>query len=524
MAEQLGRGSSAKPTGEQPPQRGAVRPASSRQSSPTGTKTTAAGAARPSSSQARPSSAQAGAARSGGRRRKKKKKEHKVLRWFFAIIFSGILFGVLTGGIIGAYVLQYVEGAVNGDVIIDLDAQTDRQSKTSVIYAYDNDGNLHELEKLHGVENRIWVSLDQIPENLQNAYIALEDFRFREHHGVDWQRTIGGVIKSRFKQGGSTITQQLIKNLTQQNDRTFSRKFYEIIQALNIEKYNSKDKILEAYLNTLYLDGGCYGVETAANYYFGKHVQDLNLTECACIAAITKAPRTYNPILNFEDNKSRRNYCLECMHEHGYISEEEMNEAKNVELVFNVGENKISVTSLNAVPDEEPEDDGEFQSYYSDYVIEDVIDGLMSKYGYTRSIAQKMVTQGGLEIYSAVDMEIQEILEDVYVNRKSFPSDQAVQSAMTIMDYSGRIVAMVGGAGEKTGNREAALRLRPGDQRESDHLVLHGAELRLYGGRQAVAPQLRRRPRFPGLLRDGAAGAGALLQHRPRPDPQKALH
>ncbi|MBQ6019962.1 MAG: transglycosylase domain-containing protein, partial [Clostridia bacterium] len=301
-------------------------------------------------------------------------------------------------------------------------------------------------------ENRIWVSLDQIPYNLQKAYIALEDFRFYEHGGVDWIRTVGGVVKSGFRQGGSTITQQLIKNLTQQNDRTFSRKFYEIIQALNLEKYNGKDKILEAYLNTLYLDGGCYGVETAANYYFGKHVQDLDLAECACLAAITKAPRTYNPIINFDDNNSRRRHCLDEMQKYGYITEEEMQAAKDEELKFNVGENKVKVTSLNTVPEEE-DDDEEFQSYYSDYVIEDVIADLMSKYNYTRSIAQRMVTQGGLSIYSAVDMEIQDTLEDVYVNRINFPSDDAIQSAMTIMDYSGRVVAMVGGAGEKTGNR-----------------------------------------------------------------------
>ncbi|MBQ6163988.1 MAG: transglycosylase domain-containing protein [Clostridia bacterium] len=436
----------------QPPvrqQNDGVRPGASAQHRPS-----AGGAVRPGVSAQRQGTASARPqpARTRSKKKKRKRKEHKILRWFFALIFLGILFAGLTGGLVGGYVLKYMESQVNGDMIIDLDLQTSRQSKTSIIYAYDNNGGLHELEKLHGVENRIWVSLDQIPYNLQKAYIALEDFRFYEHGGVDWIRTVGGVIKSKFKQGGSTITQQLIKNLTQQNDRTFSRKFYEIIQALNLEKYNSKDKILEAYLNTLYLDAGCYGVETAANYYFGKHVQDLDLAECSCLAAITKAPRAYNPLINFEDNNSRRRLCLDYMQEYGFITEAEMQAAKDEVLKFNVGENKVKVTSLNAVKEEE-EDDEEFQSYYSDYVIEDVIADLMSKYNYTRSIAQRMVTQGGLSIYSAVDMDIQDTLEDIYVNRTSFPKDEAIQSAMTIMDYSGRIVAMVGGAGEKTGNR-----------------------------------------------------------------------
>ena len=447
MAEQLGNGNN---NGGQTP-----RPPVRRENGGAVQRRPSAGAGpRPAAGQQRQSAAAAGprAAQRPPVRKRKKKKEHKVIRWFFALIFLGILFVGLTGGIVGGYVLKYMAESVGGDMILDLDLQTSRQSKTSIIYAYDKNGGLHELEKLHGVENRIWVSLDQIPYNLQKAYIALEDFRFYEHDGVDWIRTVGGVVKSGFKQGGSTITQQLIKNLTQQNDRTFSRKFYEIIQALNLEKYNNKDKILEAYLNTLYLDGGCYGVETAANYYFGKHVQELDLAEYACLAAITKAPRAYDPLINPEDNASRQRLCLDYMQKYGYISEEEMEDAKAEELKFNVGENKVKVTSLNTVPDTQ-EDDEEFQSYYSDYVIEDVIAGLTSKYNYTRSIAQRMVTQGGLSIYSAVDMEVQEQLEDVYVNRINFPSDEDIQSAMTIMDYSGRIVAMVGGAGEKTGNR-----------------------------------------------------------------------
>ncbi|MBR1811463.1 MAG: transglycosylase domain-containing protein [Clostridia bacterium] len=387
------------------------------------------------------------------------KKTYKGLRRFFAVALSLAFFCVLVGGIVGGYVLVYMERNVSGDAIIDLDVYMANQSKTTIIYGYDNNGNPKELQRLHGRENRIWADLDTIPKNLQNAYIALEDKRFWKHDGVDWIRTVLGVVKSGFTQGGSTITQQLIKNLTNQNDRTFSRKFNEIIQALNLQRYNSKEKILEAYLNTLYLDGGCYGVETAANYYFGKHVQDLNLAECACIAAITKAPRTYDPLLNYinpdptkDDNQSRQHLCLGYMLEQGMITEDEYNEAMNYQMVFNVGENKVKVSSLNnetTVAD----DDSEYQSYYIDYVIEDVIDALMSKNDITYSVAERMVNYGGLSIYCAVDMDIQSIMEDIYYNRRSFPDDEQIQSAMTVMDYNGRILGIVGGAGPKAGNR-----------------------------------------------------------------------
>lgn len=390
---------------------------------------------------------------------KKPKKEKKELsprsKRFLVTIAALFCICVLTVGAVGGYVFVYVTNTVNGDVIIDLEAQTANQSKTSIIYGYDANGNVKELTRLHGQENRIWVDLDTIPENLQNAYIALEDKRFKKHHGVDWIRTVGVIVKEHFTQGGSTITQQLIKNLTGENGRTFSRKFYEIIRALNLEKHSEKNSILEAYLNTLYLDAGCYGVETGSEYYFGKEVQDLNLAECACIAAITQAPRDNNPILNFEANRSRQRVCLDIMLEEGMITEEECRAAKDFELVFNVGENKVAVGSLNNDNDEPEDDDSadEYQSYYVDYVIDSVIEDLMNKYDLTSSLAWRQVYYGGLSIYTAVDIDIQKQMEDVYYNRISFPDDEEIQSAMTVMDYSGRVLGIVGQAGPKPGNR-----------------------------------------------------------------------
>lgn len=368
--------------------------------------------------------------------------------------------------------LKYTTAFVNGEVAIDLDEYKANQSQTTIMYTLDDDGNEIELIRLHGEENRIWVDLVDIPKNLQNAYIALEDQRFKSHSGVDWIRTIGVIIvPSNSGQGGSTITQQLIKNLTGERDVTYIRKFNEIKNALNLEKHYSKETILEAYLNTLYLDAGCYGVQTASEYYFGKNVDELNLAECACIAAITKAPRDYNPILNPENNTERANYCLECMLEQGYITQDEYDKAINYDLVFTTdddyvpkddgkdspsNDDMIEVNENNVGKD--PDEVEEVQSYYIDYVIDRVISDLMDAYSYSYSEAWRLVYYGGLKIQVAVDLDIQKTLEDIYYNRKGFPTatnsyGEKVQSCMVIMDYTGRVMGIVGQAGEKEGAR-----------------------------------------------------------------------
>ena len=161
-----------------------------------------------------------------------------------------------------------------------------------------------------------------IPQNLANAYIALEDKRFYSHNGVDWFRTLSAIIKDRGSTGGSTITQQLIKNLTGENKRTLNRKFYEILMALNLEKNISKETVLEAYMNTVYMSHGCYGVQTASETYFGKNVQDLNLAECASLAAITQSPSANDPLLHPDENRKRQLTCLYNMLDQGMITQE----------------------------------------------------------------------------------------------------------------------------------------------------------------------------------------------------------
>lgn len=411
------------------------------------------------------------------KKKKKKKKKRKPLspkaKRVLTVIISIILVFALTFTSVCGYVFVNMIKTVNGDIIIDLNQEKAEQSQTTIIYSMDSNNNPVEMARLHGVENRIWVSLDKIPENLQNAYIALEDKRFKTHSGVDWIRTASVVIVHHFSQGGSTITQQLIKNMTGENGRTFVRKFREIQYALNLEKHYSKDTILEAYLNTIYLDAGCYGVESASEYYFGKEVNELNLAESACIAAITQAPRQYNPMINPDKNRERQKVCLDNMLEYGMISQKEHDDALDYKLIFTDSDeyepkkdkNGDGETLASSILGEQDE----IQSYYVDFVIDSVISDFQTAYGWTPSEAWRKVYSGGLKIYSAVDTEIQKTIEDIYYNRSDFPQaknsmGEDIQSCMTVMDYEGRVVGIVGQAGPKTANR--CLNIATGSPRQ----------------------------------------------------------
>lgn len=379
-----------------------------------------------------------------------------------AYILWGILATcVLTVLVVVTTVLVSAIVYVKGDLVVNLDEYKANQNQTSFVYAYDKSGATVELARLHGEEDRVWVDLDDMSPYLKEAFIALEDTRFMKHHGVDWIRTFGVIIKPKnIGQGGSTITQQLIKNITNNKEVTIVRKYREILMALNLEENYDKDVILEAYLNTLYLGSGCYGVKTASEKYFGKDVSELDAAECACLAVITKAPTKYNPLLNPEENLKRRNHCLKLMYDDGKgcLNEEEYNAATTENLIFT---NSPDYVPSDKIKDTKTANEEEkvINSFYVDYVIQAVRDDLMEKYGYSKQQATNQIYYGGLKIYTAVDLDVQATLEDVYVNRKSFPDmvskkdGSKVQSAMTIMDYQGRIVAMVGQAGAKTQNR-----------------------------------------------------------------------
>ena len=399
------------------------------------------------------------------KRRKKKKPMSRGLTAFLTAFLMVFMIGVLTVGIIVIDIFSDV-GLINighnpdndiaGVDYIDLDNYIANQSQTTIIYGYDADGNEVEIARLHGEENREWVDLEDVCQDLQDAVVALEDKRFPTHNGVDWIRTIGVVAKYSFSQGGSTLTQQLIKNLTGENAGTFVRKYKEIKNALALEQHFDKDEILEAYLNTIYLDMGCYGIKTGAEYYFNKGVDELTLMECAILASITNAPRYYNPIVNYENNRERAIGCLNYMISEGYITQEEYDAALAEEVIF-YGDTRERDESF--VDESEVMVTTEYNSYYVDLVIEQIIDDLKAQYGYTESEAFRKVYYGGLKVYAALDLDIQDEIEYVYENRITFPKEEdteenpAIQSSMIILDYEGRIVATAGRLGQKIGDR-----------------------------------------------------------------------
>ncbi len=324
---------------------------------------------------------------------------------------------------------------------------------TSVVYVKDNEGKWQEYKRIHGEENRIWVSIDKIPENLKNAFIAIEDETFYEHSGINWKRTFGAIGNYFFKFddtefGGSTITQQLIKNVTMDNARDAKRKLREIVRALIVEAELDKEPILEAYLNTIALGNGICGVQVAANYYFNKDVEDLNLAECAVLAAITQNPSKYNPLTNLENNKERQEVVLTKMLNLDMISHDEHKRALFEDI-------KIDDTQKDAFEEE-------INDYFVDALIDEVIVDLAKKYNCSEELASSMLYNGGYKIYATVDTDIQNKMESVYTNVNKYfrlkgkntkGETVHVQSAMTIMDYEGHIVGIVGGAGEKTVNR-----------------------------------------------------------------------
>lgn len=382
----------------------------------------------------------------------------KLVRALLGILLVCAVVGVVCISVIAIYGYS----VVHGDAVFNLTDEKYSQNQTSFIYGYDADGKEVELTRLHGEENRIWVNLDDMSEYMDDAFIAIEDERFLKHHGVDWKRVISVIVLSKNKgQGGSTITQQLIKNLTDENDVTVVRKFNEILSALNLEKNYNKDEIIEAYLNTIFLSEGCYGVKTAAEKYFGKDVANLNIAECASIAAITQYPSRYNPLRHPDNNRDRQLRILKKMLETEAITQEQYDEAVAYEMVFTNSEN---YQGSQITENGDGANENNYDSYYVDYVVKTVIEDLQ-KMGYTEKKARALLYGGGLKIYTAIDFEVQESIEDVYENYRKMP-DETVQGAMVVMNYEGRVLGLVGGTGDYSGelslNRAFQSKRQPG--------------------------------------------------------------
>ena len=352
---------------------------------------------------------------------------------------------VLTGCIVACVLTVFI--ATNFTDQSNLpDVESINKNQTSIIMAYNSEtGEYEEYSRISGIR-RIFTPLDEMPQNMRDAIVAIEDERFYTHYGVDWKRTISAFANlllhfNSTEYGGSTLTQQLIKVMTGNDDHSVQRKITEILSAVEMEKLYSKEEILQAYLNMMPLSNNVTGVGAGANYIFGVDAKDLTLAQCAALAAITNNPVKYNPYRYPENLRTRQRTVLYKMYELKFITKDEYEQALGEQLYFK-----------SSAKEEEVYD------WYTDMVIDDVIDELMSQYGYSESQAQNTVFYGGLTIYSCVDPKIQQKVEAVYADESNYPDalqtdTVAPQAALYVMDYTGKTVAVVGGRGEKTANR-----------------------------------------------------------------------
>lgn len=362
-------------------------------------------------------------------------------RFFATFVMVGIITGCIVACVLTVFILNYV-GADD-----EIKLETEELGYTSTMMAYDKGGKEIELQQLYLPDNnRIWVDLADISEYVKEGAIAIEDKRFKEHQGVDWRRTFGAFVNmfipGASTGGGSTITQQLIKNITEDDDFRVDRKVREIFRALNLEQRYTKDQILETYLNVVPFGAGTNGIESAAQTYFDKSASELSLAESACIVGITQFPTKHNPRIYPEENKKRQLQVLWEMFDQGRITEEEYDKAVD--------------EPLNIVKKDVQQTDETIRTYFEDYVIETVLKDLQEEYGWTANEAFSRLYRGGYTIYTTVDTEMQTFLEEFYLNVENFPAinnKEYPQSAAVVIDPNGKILAMVGGREEKIGNR-----------------------------------------------------------------------
>lgn len=444
---------------------------------------------------------------------KKKKRRGRpliltILIRILQIIGTLILIGAITGMFMICYAAVYVKTVVMPQTYLNLDEYT--LNENSIIYYQDKDtGQWKELQTLVGKENRELVKYTDIPRDLIDAFIAIEDKRFWVHQGVDWKRTAAGLVRmftGQNIQGGSTIDQQLIKNLTQYRDVTVNRKILEIFTALELENNYSKEMILTVYLNYIYMGNKCYGVQAASRYYFGKDVWDLSLAECASLAGITNNPSLYSPYgdvevvrykcrtpgcldpysnvketvcgscgsvnsfdngtvwTNREFNKARQETILwemakedEARDNKAYITEAERDAAVAAPLVF----------ARDAKPGSEDPDDPDAQespktsvsySWYVEAVIDDAIEALMEARGINEEAAKKLVFSGGLSIYVPYDPDVQNAVDTIFNDRSnldqvSSKTGQRLMASISVVDNSSGFVVAIGNTMEKTVDR-----------------------------------------------------------------------
>ncbi len=384
----------------------------------------------------------------------KKKKDRKTGWKIFRIcIFVFIALAIIgTGVVVG--VISGIIGKTNNIALEDIELQ----NITS--FVYDKDGN--EIGSFFDSENRVMIKYEEIPQIVVDAITSIEDERFFSHHGVDLKRTIAAIGtyiinggNSAF--GGSTITQQLIKNVENDDEVAWQRKIREWYRAIMLEKILSKEKIFEAYVNTIYFGDGASGIEVASQNYFGKSVKDVNIAEAAVLAAVIQSPESTNPYSDDESKQKlldRQKLVLDQMLKLGKIDQAQYDEAKNYQIAFKKEEVEVSST---------------VQSYFVDAIFEQVLKDLMDQEGISEGVATKRLLTDGLKIYTTQDSKVQKAIDDAYADDKIFYTDKQgdfMQGAMVVIEQStGNVVGLTGGAGEKTGARvlnRAFVKRQPG--------------------------------------------------------------
>ena len=415
------------------------------------------------------------------------------------VLLIVLICAVVFVGILGNYLQDDILTEAANWSLEDYDLE-----RTSFIYYVDNNGDIQQLQQIYTTTDRQWASLEEIPQALVDAAVAIEDKRFYEHQGVDWITTVKACLNMFFggddQFGGSTITQQLVKNITQEKSVTVQRKVMEIFRAQLFEREYDKDLIMEYYLNRIFLGRGCYGVKSAAAEYFGKELQSLTPAECASLISITNNPSIFNPYSESvymykgeeRDGAARNRYrqlnVLSEMRNQGYLTEEEYQEAVSQEMVFRKGiapedtwtvcENEFcgyegtrsnfsgsgeswycplcgELTSVNTSASQY------IYSWFVDAVIIDFASYLAEQDGKSwdklddpaREVYLDRIQKGGYHIYTTLDMDVQKQVDTIYTDLSNLPrtnSQQQLQSAIVVIDNStGDVVALSGGVGEK---------------------------------------------------------------------------
>ena len=388
------------------------------------------------------------------------RKIKKILKAIGTVALSIFLILIITGSILATALTIYVMNFMDQTNQVTLDSATGCYN--SIFYSLDENGEQKQLYSMGGDKRSIWVDIEEIPQKVRDAFVYAEDARFYTHDGVDFKRTFAATANLLLhfyatEQGGSTITQQTVKNITGDDKQDPKRKIREIFSSLDLEKRYSKTQILEAYMNVINVGGNYHGVEIGAQYYFDKNAKDLTIAEAACIVAITKHPTNNHPLTNettFQNNKARKEYIINEMYRNGAISSEERDQALKQELKF-IGDNKVE--------DEDDAKNPSVTSFYVDAAILDAKEILSEKLGISKDEVEAELKKGGFQIYTNVNTKLQSMLESKYLDYRTFQShkvEDGPQSASILMDYKGNVLAYVGAIGPKTESRTSVFAMQ----------------------------------------------------------------